>query len=111
VPQWQILPVTEPIMKKKSLVGAALALLALMAGNASAQNDPNDPARETGATRGASMTNDASWDALDVNKDGYLTKNELMGTPALAQKFARIDTDGDGKISPEEWKAEGKRTK
>ena len=92
----------------KLLFATALATLSMAASQAQAQNDPHDPQKETGMTRGAPGTGDASFDELDVNKDGYLTKNEVMGNPGVAQNFARIDKDGDGKISPEEWKARGR---
>jgi len=73
-----------------------------------AQGSPEDPSKHTGATgKGEAMTNDATWDELDSNRDGYLTKDELTGSPALVTHFKDIDTDGDGKISPEEWKAWG----
>jgi hypothetical protein len=31
-----------------------------------------------------------------------------MGNPGVAQNFAQIDSDGDGKLSPSEWKMQGK---
>jgi len=89
------------------LAKSLAAAFVLCAGTAIAQNDPHDPMKETGANQGVPSQGDASFDELDVNKDGYLTKNEVMGNPAVAQNFARIDKDGDGKISLEEWKAQG----
>jgi len=68
----------------------------------------NPPATEQGQpTRGSAMTSDASWDDKDTNRDGYITKEELKGTPALITHFDKIDTDHDMKISPAEWKAWG----
>jgi hypothetical protein len=73
-----------------------------------AQISPQEPSRATGAAReGDPMTGDADWDALNSNQDGYLTKEELQGSPALVHNFDRIDTDHDGKISREEWKMYG----
>jgi hypothetical protein len=77
-----------------------------------AQTSPNDPSKNTGATgRGMAMTGDADWDALDSNKDGFLTKDELTGSPALVHNFNDIDTNKDGKISMDEWKTYGKNNK
>jgi Ca2+-binding EF-hand superfamily protein len=44
------------------------------------------------------------FDAIDTNKDGFLSKDELLAarTQAREKMFARIDTDGDGRISPAE---------
>jgi len=39
----------------------------------------------------------------DTNKDGVLTRAELTAT--LSQRFAAMDPDGDGKITPEERQA------
>ncbi|HJT99327.1 MAG TPA: EF-hand domain-containing protein [Rhodanobacteraceae bacterium] len=86
-----------------------LALSSLLVSAACyAQVSPPEPSRATGtAGEGKAMTGDADWDALDSNKDGYLTKEELQGTPALVHNFAKIDTNGDGKVSMDEWKTYG----
>jgi len=44
------------------------------------------------------------FDALDKNADGRLTKEELKGTP-LYDRFAEIDTDGNGMIDRREFEA------
>ena len=36
---------------------------------------------------------------MDSNRDGDVSRKEFLGTD---EEFARIDTDGDGLISPEE---------
>jgi Ca2+-binding EF-hand superfamily protein len=41
------------------------------------------------------------FQAKDRNADGYVSANEFLGTPEL---FTRLDTDRDGRISPEEAK-------
>lgn len=73
-----------------------------------AQSSPEDPSKNTGtAGQGKPMTGDATWDDLDSNKDGYLTKDELTGSPALVTHFKNVDTSGDGKVSMDEWKTYG----
>jgi hypothetical protein len=83
----------------------------LVAGTAHAQvtpaNPPSTEQNSTTPTRGKAMTSDASWDAKDTNKDGFITKEELKGDPALITHFDSIDTDHDMKISASEWKAWG----
>lgn len=86
-----------------------IASLSLCAATAFAQTTPPTPMPKETPPKNA-MTHgsgDASFDELDANNDGFLSKDEVMGNPAIAQNFALIDTNGDGKISPEEWKAMG----
>jgi collagen type III alpha len=45
-----------------------------------------------------------SFDDLDKNADGRLTREEVKGTP-LADKFDEIDANKDGKIDPKELEA------
>ncbi len=47
--------------------------------------------------------NAPEWTKADSNRDGYLTKDELVSFPALGQDFDKIDTDGDNKISQTEY--------
>ena len=44
------------------------------------------------------------FDALDLNADGRLTRDELKGT-AYEEHFDEIDTNKDGKIDPQEFAA------
>lgn len=43
------------------------------------------------------------WTKADSNRDGFLTKNELVSYPTLGQDFDKIDTDHDNKISAQEY--------
>ena len=96
-----------------NMTSRVLALSALVFSAACfAQTSPANPASKTGeAGKGMAMTGDADWDALDSNKDGNLTKDELTGSPALVHNFDKIDANKDGKISMDEWKAYGQSSK
>ena len=49
---------------------------------------------------------EAQFRAADANADGYLTEEEVRGRfPVLAREFARIDSDGDGRVSLREFAA------
>jgi hypothetical protein len=37
---------------------------------------------------------------LDLDKDGQITIKEAVANPAVLASFGKIDTDGNGKISP-----------
>lgn len=50
-------------------------------------------------------TSTKSFEQLDQNKDGKLSKDELGADEAQGMDFSRIDRDGDGTISRDEWNA------
>ncbi|MGH8620586.1 MAG: EF-hand domain-containing protein, partial [Burkholderiales bacterium] len=42
--------------------------------------------------------------SADRNGDRYLSREEVQGRfPAIEREFERVDSDGDGRISPEEF--------
>jgi len=42
--------------------------------------------------------------SADRNSDGYLSREEVEGRfPAIGREYGRVDADGDGRISPEEF--------
>ena len=99
---------------KTLLVTSLAGTFALCSAAALAQVTPTqtDPARQsTPKTTAYHGSGDSSFDELDANKDGYLSKEEVLGNPAVAQNFASIDKNGDGRISLEEWQAMGHHRK
>ena len=65
----------------------------------------NDKAGNASGTASASSANDGGAEAmfagLDKNKDGFLSKDEVKGTPHETD-FASLDKNGDGKLSRDE---------
>jgi Ca2+-binding EF-hand superfamily protein len=47
--------------------------------------------------------NDPGFNKLDKNNDGYLSRTEAAGNPALAKNFKQVDKNGDGKLSRSEY--------
>jgi hypothetical protein len=43
------------------------------------------------------------WSKADSNRDGFLTKDELVPYRTLGQDFDKIDTNGDNRISQDEY--------
>lgn len=48
---------------------------------------------------------EALFQQLDANSDGVIDADEAARSPQVANDFSQIDTDNDGRISPEEWRA------
>ncbi|WP_257388991.1 hypothetical protein [Tahibacter caeni] len=46
-----------------------------------------------------------SFEQLDANKDGRLSKDELGAGKDASVDFSRLDRDGDGMVSRDEWNA------
>ncbi|HJT76335.1 MAG TPA: EF-hand domain-containing protein [Gemmataceae bacterium] len=84
-------------LDKEELRRAASFLAARFGGG---QGNGKRPAAERRQEAGAVP----DFDALDLNADGRLTREELKGTP-LADRFDAIDTNKDGKIDPKEFNA------
>ncbi|WP_192954745.1 EF-hand domain-containing protein [Gallaecimonas mangrovi] len=80
-------------MYKKTL----LALAVLLGASTWAQADDNN--------RGGPMGGPPSFDSLDTNSDGVISKDEASKDPMLSQMFSRIDSNGDGEISESEFNA------
>jgi hypothetical protein len=60
------------------------------------------------AAHAGDMTKE-QFTAADKDLDGSLTLAEAQASePKLAEKFTKLDTNGDGKLSAEEFSAHGK---
>jgi hypothetical protein len=46
---------------------------------------------------------DQQFKQLDVDRDGYIDRQEAARAPDVAARFDHLDADGDGRISAEEW--------
>lgn len=55
-----------------------------------------------GMSTGMPMSPEARAAALDTNGDGFIDRGEAAADPRLAAKFDELDTNKDGKLSPEE---------
>lgn len=46
-----------------------------------------------------------SFQSLDSNNDGYVTRDEIPADHELAASFSSYDTDGDGRLNQSEFDA------
>ena len=59
----------------------------------------------TPATPSAAATKKISWSDLDGDKDGKLSKTEAAPISSLSQVFDQADSDKDGALTADEYKA------
>ncbi|HTA64966.1 MAG TPA: EF-hand domain-containing protein [Xanthomonadaceae bacterium] len=88
----------------------ALALAAALALPAFAQTatDPTMPADTPSVPvtmNGHSGTKSTTFNDLDTNNDGRLSRDEVVGDTELSRNFDAIDTNKDGYISKDELRA------
>lgn len=53
----------------------------------------------------AQTTDHGTFDAMDVNQDGYIDETEWRDGTGLEGGFVDYDRDADGRLSREEWGA------
>jgi hypothetical protein len=89
-------------MMFKTLIAAAVAAAFALPFSASAAGDKADKAA-SGATKSDGGA-EAMFKALDKNKDGFMSKEEVKGTPH-DKDFSSLDKNKDGKLSRQEHAA------
>ncbi|UHQ22794.1 EF-hand domain-containing protein [Lysobacter sp. 5GHs7-4] len=113
-------------LSRKSLIGAFALVASLSAPLAFAQQaEQAPPAEQTAQSTdaAAAAATDAttaqasepaataaapqkkSWSDVDVDKDGNLSKTEASSVPALGQVFDKADSNADGSLTADEYKA------
>lgn len=70
---------------------------------------PNTPSEGTSTpatpASAAASSNNKTWSELDLDKDGNVSKSEAMADAGLKKIFAKADTNADGILTPDEYKA------
>ena len=77
--------------------------------DASTQSQSADTEATTSNDASAATTqgdpNKKSWADVDADKDGNLSKAEAAAVPALGQVFDQADSNADGSLTADEYKA------
>ncbi len=96
-------------------ITATVVGMSIMASQAMASQDAIPPPQEPVAVATqaeASPPVPGSFEALDVNADGGLAKEEVPADHPLSKKFKKADTDKNGQLSKAEFDAyQAKNTK
>lgn len=72
-----------------------------------AADPPAAPAEQPRGAQGRPAS--PMFEQLDGDKDGFVSAKEVEKSATAKANFKTLDTDGDGKLSPQEWSAlEGK---
>ncbi|MEL1262913.1 EF-hand domain-containing protein [Pseudoxanthomonas putridarboris] len=79
----------------------ALSMAALLASPALRAQE----AASAAGTEPTTTTAPRSFEELDTNLDGAISKDEAAVDPALTQVFGTLDEDADGRLTPEEYAA------
>lgn len=100
-------------IQNRTLIAAALAAL-IAAPVAFAQTTPTTSTQASDAAArdaaaapagAAAAPQKKSWSDVDTDKNGSLSKSEALAVPALGQVFDQADSDADGALTADEYKA------
>lgn len=76
-----------------------------MAASAQAVQELGAPASGSGSSAGSlAAVGQITWIDLDQDDDGQLSKLEVSPLPMLSELFEQVDVDGDGRVTPDEYK-------
>lgn len=95
---------SHPIRRPGIALAAALAL-GLGFQVAAQEPPPHEERQHPEMGHPPTETDPLSFDSLDRNLDGFLTRDEIPGGHPLEQQFDEADTDGDNRLSREEFEA------
>lgn len=97
----------KPLIIVSAALAAALAMPA-MAQSTHADHSAHDAATQQDANAAAPAAASGgaqTWQSVDADGDGAISKQEAQVNAGLSQIFDQADGDGDGKLTTDEYKA------
>jgi hypothetical protein len=82
-------------MTLRKQIALSIAMLGLVAAPVFAQS--------AAPAEGGKSDSQASFEVLDANKDGGISKDEAAGMKGLSESFDKIDANKDGKLDLKEF--------
>lgn len=93
----------KPLAGLIALTAAAAMPLAFAQDPTTTQDPTQAPPTEQAAPAQPAQ-GQVTWADLDADGDGNLSKTEAGAHPALSTVFDQADTDGDGQLTPDEYR-------
>jgi hypothetical protein len=90
------------------IAGAAAALLPLAAAMAQQTPPAQDPTAQDQPAQPAQQSRGTSFESLDTNSDGKISKAEAEANPTVKAQFSSYDQNGDGFIERDEVSSSNK---
>lgn len=97
--------VRKPLIALLAL-GTAFAMPIAFAQDAATQApEPQDPTAQPAPAAESATPQQLTWNDLDTDGNGTLSKDEAAPVQQLVQVFDDADADGDGQLTSDEYKA------
>ena len=94
-------------VKRKLIAGLFVPVLGMAVGTALGQTSPSSGAdKAPGMSErpaAAASWNAQTFDLLDKNKDGQISREEAQADPALVSAWSRLDASNRGSVSKEDF--------